>query len=60
MKNKKQRTFDADKTYQSSDYTSQDETARGFAETHEQVSDTMAEGTIDRKASAEKREQGEG
>ncbi len=35
----------AEKSYEPADYKSSDETARGLANTHEQVSDTLVEGT---------------
>ncbi|WP_087973929.1 YozQ family protein [Oceanobacillus rekensis] len=38
----------ADKTYQYSDYYSNDQLSKGMAISHEQVSDTYMEGTIDR------------
>ena len=37
----------AEKTYKVSDYKSEDETDKGLANTHEQVSDAYVEGTID-------------
>lgn len=37
----------ADKTYQYSDYYSNDQLSKGMAISHEQVSDTYMEGTID-------------
>ncbi|WP_085993788.1 YozQ family protein [Oceanobacillus senegalensis] len=39
----------AEKTYQYSDYYSNDQLSKGMAETHEQVSDTYMEGTVDRE-----------
>ncbi|MDG5788953.1 YozQ family protein [Evansella sp. AB-P1] len=39
----------ANKSYEPSDYKSNDETAKGLAMTHEQVSDAYTEGTIDGK-----------
>ncbi|MCD8510465.1 MAG: YozQ family protein [Bacillus sp. (in: Bacteria)] len=39
----------AEKNYEVEDYQSSDETAQGLAVTHEQVSDTFTEGTIDAK-----------
>ncbi|WP_158737865.1 YozQ family protein [Alteribacillus sp. YIM 98480] len=48
MDNNQQRSkIDADKTYHPSDYTSTDQSSKGLASTHEQVSDTYTEGTID-------------
>ncbi|WP_249872270.1 YozQ family protein [Oceanobacillus saliphilus] len=38
----------ADKTYQYSDYYSNDQLSKGMAESHEQVSDAYMEGTVDR------------
>ncbi|RKQ32973.1 YozQ family protein [Oceanobacillus halophilus] len=40
----------AEKTYQYSDYYSDDQLSKGMAVTHEQVSDTYMEGTADREA----------
>lgn len=40
----------AKKTYQYSDYFSNDQLDKGMATSHEQVSDTYMEGTIDRKS----------
>ncbi|MGP4068926.1 YozQ family protein [Halobacillus sp. B29] len=37
----------AERSYESADYEKNDETSRGLSVTHEQVSDTMTEGTID-------------
>lgn len=37
----------ADKTYQFSDYYKEDQLSQGMAMSHEQVSDTYMEGTID-------------
>ncbi|MGJ9459189.1 YozQ family protein [Oceanobacillus sp. CF4.6] len=45
--NEKAKTV-ADKTYQYSDYYSNDQLSKGVAVSHEQVSDTYMEGTIDR------------
>lgn len=39
-----------DKTYQHSDYYSNEQTSKGLAETHEQVSDAYMEGTITEKS----------
>ncbi|WP_067727768.1 YozQ family protein [Oceanobacillus damuensis] len=53
--NEKAKTV-ADKTYQYSDYYSNDQLSRGMAESHEQVSDTYMEGTIDRMEGKNKRD----
>ena len=37
----------ADKTYQYSDYYNDDQLSQGMATSHEQVSDTYMEGTVD-------------
>ncbi|MBM7553811.1 YozQ family protein [Thalassobacillus pellis] len=37
----------ADKMYEAADYEKQDRLSKGLADTHEQVSDTYMEGTID-------------
>ncbi|MFD1337425.1 YozQ family protein [Oceanobacillus iheyensis] len=37
----------ADKTYQYSDYYKDDQLSKGMATSHEQVSDTYMEGTVD-------------
>lgn len=42
----------AEKTFQHSDYYSNDQLSSGMAVTHEQVSDTYMEGTVDRKVSS--------
>ncbi|WP_070119540.1 YozQ family protein [Bacillus marinisedimentorum] len=39
----------AEKTYEPADYKSSEETERGLAVTHEQVSDTLVEGSTDGK-----------
>ncbi|MGP4077974.1 YozQ family protein [Halobacillus sp. K22] len=45
---KKQKTEEiAERSYEPADYEKNDETSQGLAVTHEQVSDTMTEGTID-------------
>ncbi|ASF40327.1 hypothetical protein CEH05_14705 [Halobacillus halophilus] len=37
----------AERSYEPADYEKNDETSQGLSVTHEQVSDTMTEGTID-------------
>ncbi|MFB4164510.1 YozQ family protein [Alteribacillus sp. JSM 102045] len=46
-KNRQQSMKNADKTYDPSDYSSSEPDSKGLASTHEQVSDTYTEGTID-------------
>lgn len=41
----------AEKTFQHSDYFEEEQLSSGMAITHEQVSDTYMEGTIDRRVS---------
>ncbi|TLS38764.1 YozQ family protein [Pseudalkalibacillus caeni] len=45
--NKGEKVADKSYNYNAADYTSKDETTQGLAITHEQVSDTWAEGSID-------------
>lgn len=46
-KQRMERTNIAGKMYHPNDYKSHSETSKGFAMTHEQVNDTLVEGTID-------------
>ncbi len=46
-KNKFESEKIAGRLYEASDYTRKDETSSGLAVTHEQVSDSLTEGTID-------------
>ncbi|SFF91095.1 Protein of unknown function [Halobacillus alkaliphilus] len=48
MKNKKQKIEEiAERNYEQADYEKTDEASQGLSVTHEQVSDTMTEGSID-------------
>ncbi|MCP3028213.1 DUF4025 domain-containing protein [Halobacillus sp. A5] len=46
---KQNRKTIGDRKYEASDYKRKDETSKGLADTHEQVSDTFTEGTYDVK-----------
>jgi hypothetical protein len=46
-KNATNNTDVAGRVYNAKDYRKNDDVSAGFAETHEQASDTMTEGTID-------------
>ncbi|WP_163526783.1 YozQ family protein [Halobacillus ihumii] len=46
--NKKSKSI-GDRRYESADYERRDDTSQGLATTHEQVSDTLTEGTHDAK-----------
>ncbi|MRG87301.1 YozQ family protein [Salinibacillus xinjiangensis] len=43
----------ADKNYEPEDYQKKDQLSAGLAETHEQASDTLTEGTVDGKIERE-------
>ncbi|QHS24052.1 DUF4025 domain-containing protein [Virgibacillus sp. MSP4-1] len=47
--NRKSEKTVANKYYEPEDYEKQDQLSAGIAETHEQASDTLTEGTIDGK-----------
>lgn len=49
MTHKEQSNKIAEKNYQSTDYNSKNELDSGLATTHEQVSDTYTEGTLEAK-----------
>ncbi len=49
MTHKEQSNKIAEKNYQSADYNSKNELDSGLATTHEQVSDTYTEGTLEAK-----------
>ncbi|MFG6148100.1 YozQ family protein [Halobacillus sp. B23F22_1] len=44
---KEERKSIGDRKYEAADYQREDETSKGLATTHEQVSDTLTEGTYD-------------
>ncbi|WP_431804325.1 YozQ family protein [Halobacillus andaensis] len=48
MKREERKTI-GDRKYEAADYERNDETSKGLADTHEQVSDTLTEGTYDAK-----------
>ncbi|MFD1850993.1 YozQ family protein [Oceanobacillus bengalensis] len=50
----------ANRTYQYSDYYTNDQTSKGLAETHEQVSDTYMEGTVDQEVNSTNNEHHKG
>jgi hypothetical protein len=51
--NKRDKQSLADKMYSPEDYNRKDQLSQGIAETHEQASDTLTEGTIDAKIERE-------
>lgn len=54
-KGKKQEADVAEKNYEPTDYTSKSELSQALAKTHEQVSDTWTEGTIEYKKERDER-----